>query len=118
MLDVIDDAEIRLEIHTGLETTRRLAFEELDHLCCGNCGRAEVLEYAARRLDEPAYHEDGRVLLEQVLARAKERGGFFMVRPKGEPAFEPSLLRGISGIGLSLLRWADPETLSSPLLLQ
>jgi type 2 lantibiotic biosynthesis protein LanM len=118
MLDVIDDAEIRLEIHTGLETTRRLVFEELDHLCCGNCGRAEILDYAARRLDEPAYHEDGRALLEQVLARSEERGGFFVVRPNGEPAFEPSLLRGISGIGLSLLRWADPETLPSPLLLQ
>lgn len=118
MLDVIDDTKIRTEIHIALETTRRFALEELDHLCCGNCGRVEILHYASRRLNEPTYREDARCLLDQVLARAKKRGGFLVTGPDEEPAFQPSLLRGISGIGFSLLRWPNPEILPSPLLLQ
>lgn len=118
MLDVIDDAEIRAELHTALETTRQLAFEELDHLCCGNCGRAEILHHASRQLDEPRYLEDARTLLQQVLARAEERGRFLVTGPEEEPAFQPSLLRGTSGIGFSFLRWSSPEILASPLLLQ
>lgn len=117
MLDVLDDPTIRGEIHTALETTRRFPIEELDHLCCGNCGRAEILYQAAHRLGEPSYREAADLLLAQVLARARERDRFFLTGPGEAPSFQPALLRGISGIGFSLLHRFSLEILSSPLLL-
>jgi lantibiotic modifying enzyme len=118
MLDVLDNAKIRDEIQMALETTRRYVFEELDHLCCGTCGRIEILHYASRRLAEPSYCEDAGILLDQLLSRAKERGCFSVNGQAEELAFQPSLLRGISGIGFSILRCSTPGILPSPLLLQ
>lgn len=94
------------DLEIAIEAARRAPFLAQDHLCCGNAGLAEVLLEASRRLSRPDLSAEARVRAAAMLRRADERGGF-RFRAAGPEAFEPGLFRGISGIGLLLLRLAD-----------
>jgi lantibiotic modifying enzyme len=110
-LDVLDDAEIRAEIHAALATTRTAGLTPMDHLCCGNLGRAEVLLEAGTSLDDRDLVESAQDLARQVLARAVERGGFSWL-PSGEiGSFDPSFFKGAAGVGYTLLRLTTPRSL-------
>lgn len=89
----------------ALEAARRAPLLAQDHLCCGNAGVAEVLLEASRRLARPDLAAEARLRAAAVLRRADERGGF-RFRASGPEAFEPGLFRGVSGVGLLLLRLA------------
>ncbi|HKH45275.1 MAG TPA: type 2 lanthipeptide synthetase LanM, partial [Thermoanaerobaculia bacterium] len=117
-LDILDDAEIRAEIHAALATTRTAGLTPMDHLCCGNLGRAEILLDAGTILADATLAEAARDLAGQVLARATERGGLSWL-PSGEIAsFDPSFFKGAAGAGYTLLRLAAPERLPCVLRLE
>jgi lantibiotic modifying enzyme len=84
----------------------------MDHWCCGNFGIAETLNYIGDQMDLPAAKGQATSLLEQSLSRAL-KSAFFRFEPSlGENfCFSPSLFRGIAGVGYSLLRLANPDTL-------
>jgi type 2 lantibiotic biosynthesis protein LanM len=86
--------------------------EGMDHWCCGNFGIAETLNYIGDQMDLPAAKGQATSLLEQSLSRAL-KSAFFRFEPSlGENfCFSPSLFRGIAGVGYSLLRLANPDTL-------
>jgi lantibiotic modifying enzyme len=42
-LPILDTAEIRQEIAVAINTTQQFGLHNIDHLCCGNFGRMEVL---------------------------------------------------------------------------
>jgi type 2 lantibiotic biosynthesis protein LanM len=117
-LGIADDADIRQEIRAGLETTLHLAPTWLDHLCCGNMGRAEVLLYASQKLQDPSLFRSSLVLASSVQHRAQENGDFGWQTPGWSNAFDPSLIRGAAGIGYTFLRLAAPEKLPCILLLE
>jgi len=109
----------------GVETPQKLSRDELDivvekirqrgsmdHWCCGNFGIAEVLSYIASRENRPEFQASAANLIEQTLERGL-RGAFFRLQQSvGENfCFSPSLFRGISGIGYSLLCFAYPGEL-------
>jgi len=117
-LDVLDDAEIRAEVHAALAATRSADLTPMDHLCCGNLGRAEVLLEAGTILADAGLVETARDLAGQILARATQRGGLSWL-PSGEnTGFDPSFFKGAAGTGYTLLRLAAPQSLPCVLRLE
>jgi lantibiotic modifying enzyme len=120
-LDVFDETETREEIRAALALTRSSALTAMDHLCCGNLGRADVLLAASEILGEPELAEAARELAAQVLARGAAKGGLAWL-PSGSVAggsgFDPSFFRGAAGAGYTLLRLAFPHLLPSVLRLE
>jgi lantibiotic modifying enzyme len=116
---VLDEPEIREEIRVALDATRSHPLTALDHLCCGNLGRAEILLHASRALARPALGDEALDIAGRVLRRAAASGGSFGCAPHAEPGLaDPSFFRGDSGIGFTLLRLADPGGLPCTLLLE
>lgn len=108
VLGILDGPELRDAVRKGLETTLRHHQTREDHVCCGNLGRAQILAFAARRLQDAEMLEAADHLTLQVLRRAKGRGGF------GLPPF---FFKGLAGVGYALLDLAAPGDLPLPLLL-
>lgn len=120
-LDVLDGPETREEIRAALDLTRSSALTPMDHLCCGNLGRAEVLLAASEILGDPELAEAAREMAGQVLARGAAKGGLTWL-PSGSVAggsgFDPSFFRGAAGAGYTLLRLASPHVLPCVLRLE
>jgi lantibiotic modifying enzyme len=113
-LDLIDDAGFAGEIEAALATTRNARPWPLDHLCCGNMGRAEFLLTAGLRLGRRDLTQLARDRAGEVLARSEARGGFIWL--SGDDSVNPGLFQGIAGIGYELLRLAESAALPSVLL--
>jgi type 2 lantibiotic biosynthesis protein LanM len=117
MLHILNDAEIREEIRIALKTTESLPQTKLDHLCCGNMGRVEILSYASEKLNDPRLQRVALNLTGRILRRARQRGLFGWVLEDDPAQFDPSFFLGAAGIGFEMLRLAAPGLLPYPLLL-
>lgn len=115
-LAALNTASVRRDIEIALQTTQQIGVSGLDHLCCGTCGRAELLLTAAQRLERPELTTQATHWIEQISTRAAQRGGFILdpSHPRWTP--HPELFQGTSGIGYTLLRQANPDMLPSILL--
>jgi lantibiotic modifying enzyme len=110
----VDGAEEELE--RCLRLTRGLSDVTLDHLCCGNAGRAEILLRAGQATGRNELVDEASGIAARMLSAATPAGHRYL--PPGEPtAFAPSLFRGAAGVGYVLLRLWRPAVLPSPLLL-
>ena len=114
-LGILDTEEIRQDIEVALRTTQRYGLQELDHLCCGNFGRIEVLLMAAKTLGREELFKAAQIQASKAVARAEQRE--YQLFNNSISAFSPGFFQGTAGIGYELLRLAYPETLSSVLLL-
>jgi lantibiotic modifying enzyme len=90
----------------------------VDHLCCRNLGRVDVLLEAARRLRRRALGEAAPRRAAGLVRIADTAGSFqlFANLPRG--VYNPGLFQGMAGIGYELLRLAAPEALPSILFLE
>lgn len=113
-LDILDDDEIRDEIAVALNTTESFPIGAMDHLCCGNFGRLEMLFTAGHCLGRGELISLAQYRAIQLLRRAEETHHFFW--PSGIDAQNPGFFTGISGVGYQLLRMAHPGVLPSVLL--
>jgi type 2 lantibiotic biosynthesis protein LanM len=115
-LPLLDTPSIRQDIEIALQTTQQIGAGGVDHLCCGICGRVEFLLTAARRLERPDLAEVAEGWIKQMLTKAEQRKAFALnlILPKW--VSHPQLFQGAAGIGYTLLRCAQPDTLPSPLL--
>lgn len=115
-LSILETKEIHQDLEVALQTTQKYGLQGVDHLCCGNFGRLEVLLLAAQKLARPELQELALQKGAWVVARAKQTGAYqlFANLPKG--VFSPSFFQGTAGIGYELLRLAYPEVLPSVLL--
>jgi lantibiotic modifying enzyme len=81
-----------------------------DHWCCGNLGNAEILSF----LEDLLNRKKGRAreLMEKTIDRAL-RCAFYRYSPSlgDNYCLQPSLFRGLSGVGYTLLRFAKPKLL-------
>jgi type 2 lantibiotic biosynthesis protein LanM len=111
---VAADEAMDSEIEAALACTRAVERSPLDDLCCGEFGRVDFLLTAGIRLGRPALLALARDRARALLGAAEARGGFAWLG--GDDAMNPSLFRGIAGIGYTLLRVAAPATLPSVLL--
>jgi type 2 lantibiotic biosynthesis protein LanM len=116
-LDLLADEEVWAEIRAGLRITSRLSLSTMDHICCGDMGRADVLIYAADKLRQPELYETAGEIARRVLANAERKGRFHgLVR--GSRHRDPSLFSGEAGIAYTLLRLACPGELPCLLALE
>jgi lantibiotic modifying enzyme len=86
-----------------LEIAGAPTLSETDDLCCGSCGRVDVLIYAATMLQEPAYLERAASLVSRVLERAQHQGRYSLKLGQ-DAGVDLRLFPGIAGIGYSLVR--------------
>ncbi|MCC5601583.1 type 2 lanthipeptide synthetase LanM family protein [Nostoc favosum] len=115
-LEILDTPEIRQEIAVALNTTQQFGLQNLDHLCCGNFGRMEVLLVGAIKLSSSELLETVQKQAATVVARAKQVGAFYLFPELPPDVYNPGFFQGTAGIGYELLRLAYPELLPSVLL--
>jgi len=111
-----DDDQVMSEVSSAMRATLGAPRSTLDHVCCGNLGRAEALFTVGRNLRDPALEAHGRALAESVARQVLEWGPAGM-RGRGfeRGAPSPGFFQGLAGIGYQLLRTWAPERLASVL---
>jgi type 2 lantibiotic biosynthesis protein LanM len=113
-LDLLDDEAIRAELETAIDSTLRVGLSGLDHLCCGNLGRVDVLFTSGRTLRDKGLVGESGGRAAMVLRRAIAQGSYRLRLEDAENrTFQPGFFRGSSGIGYQLLRLARPDDLPS-----
>ena len=112
-LGILDTESVRRDIDVALAKSLAHPFAEIDHLCCGNLGRAELLLAAGRALDRPELVDSARRLAQRVVARAGLSGDYANV---SYLTANLGFFQGTSGIGYELLRLTNPGLLPSVLL--
>lgn len=117
-LPMLDTPTIRRDIEVALQTTQQIGLIGLDHLCCGTCGRIDLLLTASRCLGRPELAAVAGDWLGQILVRAEQRGIFLLNISLPAGVLHPQFFQGMSGLGYTMLRMAHPETLPSVLLWQ
>jgi lantibiotic modifying enzyme len=113
-LDALDNALGHSYIDAAIRTTAEAPELPVDHLCCGNFGRLEVLLVAGSRLGRSDLTREALCRADGLVIRAENRGGFRC--SAGLDQFSPGFFTGLSGIGYELLRMTHPEVLPSVLL--
>ena len=92
-LAVLDTEQVDKDIELSLQSTLEFGVQGVDHPCCGNMGRAEVLLASGRRLSRPELEEAARERAWRVVTRAERTDGF--VAPDAAQAGgQPGLLPG------------------------
>jgi lantibiotic modifying enzyme len=119
----IDSHALRHDLEQALSITRQLPDGPVDHLCCGNFGRVEIMNIAGNALGRLHLTAHARHLATQLLARAAASG--FRFQPHDHqtdlpdrPDNNPSLFLGLAGVGYTLLRLTYPDLFPSVLLLE
>jgi type 2 lantibiotic biosynthesis protein LanM len=111
----LDDAAIRVEIDTALQTTLAQGFGGNHSLCHGDLGNLELLLQASQVLAEPQWRAQvdriAAIILESI-----SRDGRLCGTPLGVES--PGLMTGLAGIGYGLLRLAEPTRVPSVLVLE
>lgn len=115
-LPILDTPAIRRDIDVALATTRAHASYGVDHLCCGNFGRIDILLMAAARLGRPELHDVAQQRAAWVLQRAGPSRAFSLFANLPIGVYNPGLFPGAAGIGYGLLRLARPNALPALLV--
>lgn len=106
-LGIVDTPEIKQEIEIALHTTQKHGLQAIDHLCCGNLGRVEVLLVGAQKLSRPDLRQVALQQATNIVARAKQTGAYQLFANLPNSVFNPGFFQGTAGIGYELLRLAD-----------
>jgi len=113
-LPYMDDAAIRAEIETAMQTTITRGFGANHSLCHGDMGNAELPLIAAQVLDNPELQQTIKQITSMLLENVETQGWVSGI-PMGVET--PGLMTGLAGTGYALLRWAAPERVPSVLVL-
>jgi type 2 lantibiotic biosynthesis protein LanM len=105
--DLTGDEKLLAELEEGLQYFD-LSLSGTDHWCCGNLGNAEILFFLEGLLGQKK--SNAKELLKTTLDRALQ-SAFYRFSPSlgDNYCFQPSLFRGLSGVGYTLLRFAQPK---------
>ena len=102
-----DAGRWRDDLHAAARVTMAAPSSPVDHVCCGNLGRATFLREAGVYAEEPTWVSAAADIEKAVFERANECGRFqltpySMESGPGSEASNPGLMQGLSGIGLYL----------------
>jgi type 2 lantibiotic biosynthesis protein LanM len=110
-LSILDTEAVRSDIALGLESTLKAVEEatadQLDHLCCGQFGRAEILFSAAQMLGEERYKNAALGLASTLVTTAHQNGGYHLLHGLPRDLPQPGFFNGLAGIGYACLRFAQ-----------
>ena len=110
----LDSPDGCADIEQAAATTMQEPLGGLDHLCCGNLGRAEALFCAGRKLRRDDWTNEAYRLTSTVVRRARRNGRYGLGWTSGP--YIPSFHQGMAGIGYQLLRMSRQDLLNSILL--
>ena len=103
-----EDEMLREDIETASRWLQSNAPGPLDHVCCGELGKLELLMEGGRRLLRPAWVDAGRLRAGAVITRADTKSrGFYSTIGSTRSLFMPGFFNGLSGIAYQMLRLAD-----------
>ncbi|MGB6300821.1 MAG: type 2 lanthipeptide synthetase LanM [Rivularia sp. (in: cyanobacteria)] len=114
ILSIYQTDEIYKDVEIGLQTTQKYGLQGVDHLCCGNFGRIEVLLVAG--LYSYQLLEIAQKKAAWVVAKADKIGAYQLFGNLPNSLFNPGFFQGTAGIGYQLLRLAYPQVFPSVLL--
>ncbi|HEY7349302.1 MAG TPA: type 2 lanthipeptide synthetase LanM family protein [Ktedonobacterales bacterium] len=117
-LPSLDTDQVRKDIEIALHRTEQEGVQALDHLCCGNMGRVDILLTAAQQLSDLRLARVAGQAMGQMVRGAEQRGAFALdpLLPRQVQHF--GFFQGTAGLGYTLLRVAYPGQLPSVLLWQ
>ncbi|MEH2206508.1 MAG: type 2 lanthipeptide synthetase LanM family protein [Nostoc sp.] len=115
-LSIYQTDEILQDVEVALQTTLKYGLQDLDHLCCGNFGRIEVLLVAAQKLFRPHLLEIAQKQAAWVVAQPDRAVTYHLFNNLPNSLFNPGFFQGTAGIAYQMLRLAYPEMLPSVLL--
>lgn len=102
-------------LEQAIEVTSEMGDTREDFLCCGNLGRAMILDYVHRASspepDQAPLHPSADKIALNVLRRLKKRGDFGWPMEGEETPFAPSLFKGAAGVGYAFLYLAETQRL-------
>jgi type 2 lantibiotic biosynthesis protein LanM len=112
----IADRSVAGEIDAAMQQTLAAPESQLDHLCCGNLGRADIALTVGLRTGAPHWVDCGLNMTRAVAARILSQGRLGM-RARGFHwgAPVPEFFQGLAGIGYQLLRTSSPAVVPSVL---
>lgn len=113
----MDMTGIDRDIDRALQTTVHADISGDDHLCCGTFGRIDFLFTAGRALQRTVLTQTAESFAARTIRRAETAEAFRFPVALPHNAYNPSLFRGVAGIGYQLLRMAEPDRLPSVLTL-
>ena len=109
----------RHELSVAIESAINLPLTPVDHLCCGNLGRAAIISLAGQFNDDLRWQSIGRDLTSDVFDAAKGDAGSIklLLGIEGSSGLRlPGLMTGLSGIGMVLLHGQDFRWINSLLV--
>lgn len=101
------------DLELAIRAVRSTGLHPVDHLCCGNAARIELLLDASLAGSRPDLLDDARRRAVAMVDRAAARGRFTLTSDAGDELIRPGFFRGLAGIGYTLLRAFDPSRLPS-----
>ncbi|MGE0451522.1 MAG: type 2 lanthipeptide synthetase LanM [Vicinamibacterales bacterium] len=117
--DLLDRPVMTGELRSELDAIAAHGVKGADTLCCGICGRADVLITAGRKSGNSSWIDAAADDMSGMAQRAHARGRFELLRGDGALRQPPGLFKGLAGIAYTCLRLADPDGhLPSVLLLE
>ncbi len=115
-LNYLNDPQLNNEIKIALSTTLKKGLGKSHSLCHGDLGNSELFCLAALNFNNDHHLETARKIGMKVLQEKNEIGKFLTGVPNNIEL--PGLFLGLSGIGLQLLRLAEPNKVPSVLTLE
>ncbi len=113
------EARCGAEMEAAAVTAASAPAAPLDHLCCGNLGRASCLAAMGDLAGRSDWRAEAERIAASALAEAARRGAWGLgADGAGAAGGEWSFLRGLAGIGYQLLALSAPGVLPCPLALE
>ena len=110
--------QVREDLDRALAATRSPELDPLDHLCCGNAGRVEVLIAAAGQLSHAPLRHEAHELVRKARTRAEESTSQYRWSEDDPEVFRPGFMVGAAGLGYTLLRLETADRLPCALALR
>jgi type 2 lantibiotic biosynthesis protein LanM len=107
-----------LAIERTVAAVRASIISDRDHLCCGLLGEVDFLVEAGVDLGQPALLDEARRWATAVMQRQRRTTHWALSPHPNIRLPVPGLMQGLAGIGLAMLRLADPLQVRSVLSLR
>ncbi len=108
------DIDLTPDVGAAVAAVQRVWPSSIDTLCCGNLGNVELLAEAGRTLGRDELTAQASARVGGILDAAATSGVFGWNAGKDDDNL--GFFRGLSGVGYTLLRRLDPETLPNVLI--
>ncbi len=119
-LPIIATEESYSDIEIALDMTQKYELfngsRDVDYLCCGSLGRAELFILASEKLDNQDWLTFARQNTALIVSQAKENSEYRLLPHLPNLALSPSFFKGSAGLGYQFLRLANPQSLPSVLI--